>query len=184
MAKNIFSVRTVEKRDSYRNDSLQINQKLRRGNMGTSTDGQISYGVEIEEGYEFPWDEHGDMEEWWQEINGYAPDWCPFTEDGDYKEGVERGDPRISEYFDHKREWMKKNPLPVEIVVHCSYDYPMYIIAVPGTVLKNSRGYPEEFKPWELEVTGIETLDLIEFCTKHSIEYIGEPAWRLTSLWG
>lgn len=156
--------------------------------MGTSTDGQICFGVMFEEDYEFPWNAEqydDDIEAWWRDVHGYknpAPN--PFTEEGEYNDGFSSGDPRVSEYFDRQRDWMKKNPVPVTEVNYCSGDCPMIIIAVPSTVKTNNRGYPLEFSPSLLTVRVKEVKMLRDFCTKYGLAEDCTPKWWLSSYWG
>src|SRR5437868_783086 len=64
-----------------------------------------------------------------------------------------------------------KSSFPVELVNYCSGDYPMYMLAVPSSILSNSRGYPEEFDPIKLVVTDKEKAPLIDFCKKYNLKY-------------
>ena len=157
--------------------------------MGTSTNGEISFGYVFEDGFEFPWDKAGyvgDIESWWLAINGYKPPFELYTENGEYAPGFSSGDPRISEYYDHRREWMDSHPIPVALVNYCSGDYPMYAMVVPSVGLSCRRGYPERFDPSDLLLSlSVERIEsLISFCQTHGIETQGEPRWLLTSYWG
>lgn len=156
--------------------------------MGTSTNGQICYGIMFEEDFDFPWGDakyDGDIEEWWKEVSGYVnPHFNPWTEDGDYKEGVAHDDPRIQEYHDHRYDWAQNNPLPIEVVNYCSGDCPMYILAVPSTFESASCGYPTVINTRELVVKDEAEKDLIDFCKKHGIEVDDTSiGWWLSSLW-
>jgi len=54
--------------------------------MGVSTDGQICYGICVDE-IELPWDESydGDIESWWTfEVLGFKHSFELFTEEGDW----------------------------------------------------------------------------------------------------
>lgn len=157
--------------------------------MGVSTDGQICFGIALEEDTQFPWDtdEHdGDIEHWWiYEVHGYKSSFELFGPYGEWLNGVEPPASRIDEYYDAKCAFKAALPsLPIELVLHCSGDYPMYILAVPRTVKVASRGYPEEIKPDEMVVTEDECNLLIAFCEKHNIEIEDKPRWWLSSLWG
>lgn len=163
--------------------------------MGVSTDGQISFGISFPEEYTFPWSDDrwgGDENEWWiVGVRRYKPPFQLYDESGEYIDGVKPSEEKISEFYRHKRDFKKENPMPVEIVRHCSYDYPMYIIAAPGTHIKNSRGYPEIFEPEKMSVTKKQIDDVIEFCEKYcapkdKYDEFPEmkPHWYLTSMWG
>lgn len=85
--------------------------------MGVSSDGLLWYGVALED-------------------DGYDDDLSERLEaiiDGPDGEGYGDG-----------REWLAEQGLTgVEFVRHCSYDYPMYGLAVAGTSTRASRGYPK-----------------------------------------
>lgn len=151
--------------------------------MSVSTDGQLSFGILFEEGYEFPWDviHDGDIEDWWLWASGFEPSFYPYTPEGEYKEGVSEKDPRIEAYFDERQAFQKEHPLGIGVVNYCSNDCPMYILSNKGT--SSRRGYPEAIDPEFLKLSD-EAERLIEFCKKYGIEYECEPKWYLSSYWG
>lgn len=73
--------------------------------------------------------------------------------------------------------------MPVEIVTHCSYDYPMYILAAVGTETTASRGYAQNIDD---SLKGHEEAiqKLLEFIKEENVELEGEPSWLLYSMWG
>lgn len=156
--------------------------------MGVSTNGQISYGILFEEGFEFPWDCEqfdGDIEDWWKSANGYQnPEFDPYDERGDYKPGVTKDDPRIAAYHGHAREWLQANPVPVELVNCCSADCPIYILSLPEFGATANRGYPQAFHPTLLVERPEHAQQLVDFCAKYGIETSDEPKWWLSSYWG
>lgn len=154
--------------------------------MGVSTDGQLSYGIVFEEGFEFPWDYpdfDGDMDEWWMFVNGFEnPIESPYTSDGQgYREGFNENSPEIPEYFKNRRNWMESNPLPVELVNYCSLEYPIYLLATKHYCA--SRGYPEEIDPRILLDTTEPKERLKKFVNQYGIQTDCEPRWWLTSFW-
>lgn len=149
--------------------------------MGQSTDGILLFGVVFEEGFEFPWDDHDDIEDWWREVSGFRPTFSPYTPEGEYAEGVKSGDPRIDAYYSERRQWDAAHPLPVELVNVCSGDYPIYALAVLGTVTRARRGYPE---PITRQLGDVFPEPLVEFCEAHGIEMPGDAGWLLASYWG
>lgn len=153
--------------------------------MGVSTDGQICYGIQLEEDAELPWDEthDGDIDEWWLEASGWVDIYKPWTAEGNYAPGWTEADPRFAAYYADRKAWVEAHPLPVEMVNCCSGDYPMWIAAVPGTSYSASRGYPEKFFPHELMIPGDALDALREFLERYDIETDGEPAWYLSSYW-
>lgn len=132
--------------------------------MGVSTDGEICYGIIFEDEYEFPWDidHEGDPEMWWiSEI-------LKLTYNG----------------YHEKKAILKDNPLPFELVNYCSGEYPMYILAVPGTVKRASRGNPTSFTLDELKVDEAASNKLVEFCKEHDLTGDSEIGWILSSYMG
>lgn len=156
--------------------------------MGVSTDAKLCYGIGFEEGFEFPWvDEkyEDDIEDWWMEVNDYVnPEFCPYTEAGEFKEGIDGDDPRVDVYHTHSYEWKEANPLPVDLVYHCSDGCTMYILAVKDTEIKSYRGDTTEIIPANLTVTDEQRITLLDFCKKYEIEAEEEPKWLLCSYWG
>lgn len=155
--------------------------------MGTSTDGQICYGIAFEEGHEFPWDEKygGDIDEWWvMGVHQYKPSFELFNEKGEYLNGVEPSKNDTSRYFQERREFAEARPLPVELVNCCSGDYPQWIIAAKGTVTSARRGHPEVISKEQLEVSPDQEQALIQFCNTHGIDVGSEAKWFLSSYWG
>lgn len=163
--------------------------------MGVSTDGQLCYGIPFPEGFEFPWGGKSEST-WWREVNGYKPPFMLYDEDGDYLNGNKPTEDLIDKYYDHQHAWEKANPLPIELVNYCSGDYPMYMIAVKGSLTNNSRGFAQKINPAELVVTDEQKqilLDFIEKYIKGSVEEYDEEwsekikleaDWYLTSYWG
>lgn len=163
--------------------------------MGQSTDGQICYGILLDDGIEFPWDADefgGDEEGWWRKISDYKPLHVCFVSD-DYAPGFGKTDPRVGEQFAHERAWLDANPLPFKMVNCCSGDYPIWIIAVPDSFISCYRGEPTKLLQRD-EFSGMvctpgvvswdEVEALIAFCKKHSIAPDAIPAWYLSSYWG
>lgn len=154
--------------------------------MGVRTDGQLSYGVVFDEGFEFPWDAdefEGSIEAWWKYVKGFVnPVEYPCCDDGEnYKPGIHQGSPIIKEYYAAEREWQKANPIPVEVVNYCSYPRPMYIIATKHTY--NRRGDSNEIDlEWMLDIEEYRER-LINFLNEFGIEFDEKPRWYLSSFW-
>lgn len=129
--------------------------------MGQSTDAILCFGVPLDNEEEPP----------------------PFMEGYDELDELlmkEGGHPRWGEpghSFDAQREWLKGQP--VEMVLHCSGDYPMYILAVRGTVTTASRGYPEEVQTTDPDHTLVNRF--MSWLSDHNVE--GEPKWLICSMW-
>jgi hypothetical protein len=160
--------------------------------MGVSTDAQISFGILFkEEEAEFPW--HGekydwDIEEWWRDERGYKPPFEIWEESSaEHKKGITPA--QKSEYYKHRKEWLQQNPVPATEVNYCSGEFPMYILAVPSTVLTAYRGHPVELVPAQLiyppKASVVELRAFYAFIEKYFPEHLSPgPNWRLTSYWG
>lgn len=150
--------------------------------MGTSTNGQIAYGVLLEEDAILPWesDNGTDIDDWWLGECGFIPKCQPFTEEGEYAEGFGDNDPRIKEYFKDRREFLKSHPMPFDLVNVCSGEYPIYMLAVPNTLLLANRGYPEKIDLNKLS-QAIDTNELTAFLNKYEIDFGAGFSWYLSS---
>jgi hypothetical protein len=157
--------------------------------MGSSPDGIICYGVSFPDEFEFPWSEDGEIDSWWRDVRGYAHpqggphDGTEFNEDGRSNGWT---DDNIGEYYDHRRQWEKDNPLPVEEVRCYSYDANAVVLAVPGTVLTSGDGEALEFDPEDLDrkvCDGALAL-FYQFLAKYELAPQPNPSWILTSFYG
>jgi hypothetical protein len=149
--------------------------------MGISTDANVSFGIEVEEGFEFPWGEAWDIENWLMEKLGYKP---PHTHlyDDQHCRTKEWNEKQSNENWDHKHKWEEDN-IPIEFVNTCSGDEPMWIIAVPGTVQTVYRGYP---MPLNLKEPNTEAVSrFLDFLNEHGLPLKEtEPRWYLSSFYG
>lgn len=153
--------------------------------MGTSTDGIFCYGFEIH-------DDDGNVVEGdpeWLEAAGGNFDNLLATLAGlespkQFDKNKFDSDPEYaktwSDYWEKKRSLTKE--FGVELVQHCSGDYPMYILAAAGSRTTASRGSALSFgqsvsaKPeWREK--------LLAFCEKTGIKF-EEPEFLLCSYWG
>lgn len=69
---------------------------------------------------------------------------------------------------------------PVELVMHCSAEYPMHFLAVRGTVKMAHRGYPQAITTWMPEQERIDAARA--FCDELGIEW-QESQWHIFSFW-
>lgn len=151
--------------------------------MGVSTDGIVTFGVEVteEELPPYPWppadyvegaeEEEDDLPTYLAKRAGAVDPW-----EAEPQPSEERRDA----WYVAKEEAMKNSP--IEIVLHCSYDFPMYIVALKGTTTKAWRGSPKE-----LTIPFIELARIAEakaFCEEHKIHPFHNPKWLLCSMWG
>ena len=152
--------------------------------MTVSTDAILCYGISVPEGDELPWSDRelydDGIHDWWLEQNAWKPSCQPWDEDGERIPNTTEDD--VKQYFAEKREFKSTHPCPVDDVIHCSYDYPMHIIAIPTTVKRAWRGFPQLIDFDQCKVYRDDTEALREFCTKYSIQ--GDEGWWLVSMWG
>lgn len=120
-------------------------------------------GVELEEDESFEFD-----------------DWIATQAGAVYPEG--HGGIDSNEYTDY---WKKSKAAiaacPVEVITHCSYDCPMYFLALRGSQSTALRGYPVAVTtpvPPAEQVSAMRA-----FCDQHGIKW-QEPSWHIFSLWG
>jgi hypothetical protein len=146
--------------------------------MGVSTDGILCYGIDLNK-------EDEGSPKFLQGIGGEGMEFEDFLAK---LEGIES--PKVPYSDDtkplYKKYWDKKNGLEekygIELVYHCSGDYPMHILAILESKHRAHRGCPEKLgqeivakKEWK------DTLK--DFCKKAGIKY-EEPQWLLCSNWG
>lgn len=145
--------------------------------MTTSTEGILCYGYILpDEG--LPWqtdDYEDDFEEW------YYSEVVPFnfSIDWDSADSILR-----KQYFDKKWEFKQANPAPFKLVNYCSWDYPMFILAVVRE--EATKGNPTIINPVELlEYSEKDIQELKEFAVKYNlIDETDKPQWWLCSYWG
>lgn len=71
----------------------------------------------------------------------------------------------------------------VEILTHCSNDYPQYFVALANTEWMARRGYPEELPEDALKLADPNSDQILKkFCDDFGIEW-KQPAWHLFSMW-
>lgn len=151
--------------------------------MGISTDGILCFGIMLEEEIELPWGKD-DIEDWWiYEVKGYKNLYEVYDDKGEYINGVKPAEEVIDKYFEARRKFKEKNPLPISLVLHCSCDYPLYIVSLPHLNFYAERGYPEKIDPEKLNVKTRDVDLIVNFCKEHNLETVGEPNWYLCSLW-
>lgn len=152
--------------------------------MSQSTDGNICFGILLDEDGEFPWSERDDIEEWWLlDVCGFK---SMYDKNGNYISGTRPPESVMITYYASKKAFEKEHPCPVSLVNVCYIDNPIWIIASNSTKFFNAtRGDPTAFEPSELVAPADAAAELLDFCSKYGID-IGEqaPRWYLSSYWG
>jgi hypothetical protein len=147
--------------------------------MGNNATAKLSYGVEVKESFELPWDLSGDISisHWWESVK-FSSERPQSREPGDVTLAA-----REAEYLDALRIWKSNNPVPVEEVRHCWSDEPMIILAIKSVEI--DWGYVELITPDFMIVTDAKKQVLLDFIDEFKIETTGEePGWLLTAYWG
>jgi hypothetical protein len=143
-----------------------LSNSIRETIVGISSDGLIAFGIDLgEEGLSFLEDFDNDFDEY---VSGQYPVEAPEGYGEEYNEWFE-GYKKFADAY------------PVDLVMYCSYEYPMYFLAVRGTYQSVSRGYCEEFKNPTVTTKQIKALE--NFCKGHDIEF-KEPKWCIMSMFG
>jgi hypothetical protein len=128
--------------------------------MSTSTNGILVFGIDFDESL--------------PEFMGNETDFEDFLQ-------VELKLPMYgSAGYSYEEKSKKIETCPANLVIHCSYDYPMYILALRGTEKTAHRGYPVEITSLEIAPERLEAFK--DWCKAHGIEN-PEPKWLLASLW-
>lgn len=151
--------------------------------MGVSTDGILCFGMFLKESIELPWGDDG-IQDWWRyTICKYVSKKELFNEEGGYLKGVKPSQQEIDVYYEEMEDFDAKHPLPIEEIKHCSWEYPMYILAVPGMHQRASRGFPRGINTDELTVTPDQKQKLLNFCSSYlSLKFKEEDMqWWLAS---
>jgi hypothetical protein len=152
--------------------------------MGMDASATISFGMEFEEDFEFPWEDQ-DIDDWWIKELGFEPSKEVFDENGNYNEGMTKKD--SDDYFKEIGEFLENHPCPI-IDIRCgSYDNHSTVIAIPSSCI---------YGDWESGVN-IDTLEdfildnenlnsYYEFMNKYFLdEFMNQkPRWILTCFWG
>lgn len=148
--------------------------------MGISSDGLLIFGINMygEDDDDLP-----------QELRKFI-----VTRDDDFdfdefickEAGLPEWEPNMSEealslFFDKRRKAVESYPVTFEI--HCSYDFPMYILSIPETRISSGRGHPLKINTSELIVSDNKIQKMKEWCKLHDIKW-QEPQWFLASLYG
>ena len=116
-----------------------------------------------------------------------------ISSDGVLAFGVDIGEVENMRECPHEdgwSEWIQKEFPSIEVVLHCSFDYPMLIIAVRDTCVTAYRGCPKAVTPETPKQEKIDALKEVLSKLKPLVEgeyspmQLSEPSWILTSLYG
>ena len=136
--------------------------------MGISTSAQIAFGVDYQNElpkvlndimYDEDYEELYDSEEVFLKLVGYDVD-----------------------NMEWKEKHEKYKEIPIEIIYHCSEEYPMCILAIKGTRKTAYRGEPKKLDIRKFLVISQKENEALAFCEKYGIED-WNPEWLLFSYW-
>jgi len=152
--------------------------------MGQSTDAILCWGIVLteDEGSEIPWEDAAELAGYDDPVDD---EYLAFALCGIAKPTSDYGDNKD----EHKEYWTKKREAlaayGVEVLTHCSYEYPLYMLIVSASEVRASRGYPKDILKTDLDAPEANNWQelLNEACEKLGMEPQA-GGWRLCSLWG
>lgn len=148
--------------------------------MGVSTDAILVYGIDL-------CDEEGETPLFMQNDDGDEIEFDDvLLNDAGYAPWGWDADDAVCEPYEvySARRKDAQEQAGVELVTHCSGDYPMYILAVSGAGMSASRGIPLAVDVPILNMNQLEGREKLRvFCKCHDIPWV-EPKWMLCSYWG
>jgi hypothetical protein len=148
----------------------------------SSATANLSYGFVFEEGFRFPWtdDEDNDIEEWWINNGFDNPIEYPYDEDYNLKKGITTEDVEL--WYINRRDWLKDNPLPVELIAFGSGWESLYILTVKNAS-SSSDCDPIKLEPEFMSYEKVWALRqrLLDFVATYGIKTTGEPKWWLSA---
>lgn len=163
--------------------------------IGGELDKFLVWKAGLQDPYDnFP--EEGYPEEDWKSSLTYEQRRAKYERD---KEAWEKANPdwiKARDEYSEAKDRLEKE-CPIRIVSHCSYDYPMYVIAVRGDDNEKSyrdefyrsasRGYPEAIADASGQLPPIpqEKIEAAqEFCREHGLPAFDEPKWLICTMNG
>lgn len=153
--------------------------------MGVSTNGILTYGYDL-----------GGPEHWflegieYEELQGTVPWWPKATDEEEEEEegfadAVVKALCPVFGFEVPKWSWMVEQKLPVQVITHCSLDYPMYILSAGLTTHTSYQGRARLLNMASLAVQEEWAKNLQKALDALDIKPIQqEPGWILASLWG
>jgi len=148
--------------------------------MGVSTDAILAFGFDLGADEDQPLAARFGEEESDDGESFDFEDWVARRAGAVYPEGHSGIDSDEYKAYSAKRD-AAFAACPVEMVMHCSYDYPMYFLALRGSKTRAWRGTPSAVNPTppsDAQVTAMQA-----FCAEHGIEW-QQPGWHIFSMWG
>lgn len=108
-------------------------------------------------------------------------------EDLPFMDGLEDFDELIADitkstHLDYSGRRAAVEAFPIDLVMHCSGEYPSYVLGVRSTYMRAHRGHPVEFDSLP-EPSPEDISRLKSFMIEHDIPHEGEPKWILCSMW-
>lgn len=146
--------------------------------MGQSTDAYAAFGFDLGDGEEIVWppsllDPDGAEEYPYPDLESYIKRRAGLVQPkGDAPQ------PEWNTYFAELK--IAETAFAIDLVSHCSGDYPMYIVALRRTVQRATRGSPTELTTVHTSVEEVAAMKAC--CDELGLEW-QEPKWLLFSNW-
>ena len=152
--------------------------------MGSDASATICFGILFDEYHEFPWGER-DAEEWWiDEIHGYKPPFEIYDKQGGYLDGKKPTSKQVDEYYEHRRAFKEKFPLPIDFVYSGSDESSSPILAVPSSVIRTGWDDPKEFSDQNFASVSAEDIQKFKFFCEKYLDLTLELKWYLSAYYG
>jgi hypothetical protein len=151
--------------------------------MGMDASAALSFGMEFEEGYEFPWGDD-EIDEWWRKEIGFKSSKEIYDENWNYLPGVTKEEKDF--HWKERQDFDKTNPCPVAEVKCGSYDgcYNV-ILSAREPIIGGSWDNAREFDPTNDFVIPTDILTKYnEFMNKYFPNEFTGGKWLMTCLWG
>lgn len=153
--------------------------------MGMSADAVLCYGMEFEEGYEFPWSEIDDIDEWWRNELGFKHKKEIWKRDGSaYLDGITEEEKKF--YYQEIHDFNEANPCPVSLVYCGSMDSGYYstVIAATEPMIRASWEKAEPFDPEGFKISPQVLHKYYEFMNKYFEDIFEGGKWLIACNWG
>ncbi len=117
--------------------------------------------------------------EWWCHVSGFKPSRQIYNRQGEFLNSVHPGSQAVDQYGIERRDWLRKNPLPFDIVKFGQHETGSTAFAVPYSGKRFGPYVPTSFDPAALVMIPEAVSALREFCRRFDIS--DELKWHTVS---
>lgn len=135
--------------------------------MGVSNDALIAYGLDLGE----------DIPEALQAM------FDQYDIGGTYFDDLVDAILNIDQNLSYSEKKAARNKFPVDLLQHCSYDYPMYFLAIRGTDMRAYRGSPKAIPIDHFKLSNEQIIAFNRFCVDIGVDP-AEADWQIFSMNG